>query len=158
MTQPPASTEAQAHSPQVVFACVRNGGRSVISRVLTEHYAGGRVTALSAGTQPGERIHRAVADVLEELGLDTSHETPKLLTRDMIAASTMAITLGCGEECPYVPGVTYVDWPVDDPGGRDEATVRRIVADLDNRVRHLVVDLVPDIDLPPSVLDQEERH
>ncbi len=138
--------------PQVVFACVRNGGRSVISRVLTEHYAQGRVTAVSAGTQPGEHIHREVADVLEKLGLDTSGEQPKLLTRETIAASTMAITLGCGEQCPYVPGVRYTDWPVADPGGQDEATVRAIIGDLDHRVRELLVELVPDIELPPSVL------
>ncbi|MEP6816587.1 MAG: heat-shock protein HtpX [Marmoricola sp.] len=136
-----------------MFACVRNGGRSVAARVLTEHYAAGRVTALSAGTQPGELIHPEVAAVLEQLGLDTSAERPKLLTPDTIAASDLAITLGCGEECPYVPGVKYVDWPVDDPGGQDEATVRRIVADLDGRVRTLLSELVPDIDLPPSVLD-----
>lgn len=141
--------------PQVVFACIRNGGRSVASRVLTEHYARGRVIALSAGTQPGEHIHAEVAEVLERLGLDTSGEHPKLLTRDTIAASDLAITLGCGEECPYVPGVTYLDWPVDDPGGQDEATVRRIVADLDGRVRELLTDLVPGIDLPPSVLETD---
>lgn len=141
--------------PQVVFACVRNGGRSVISRVLTEHYAGGRVRALSAGTQPGDHIHPEVADVLEKLGLDTSGEHPTLLTRDTIAASDLAITLGCGEECPYVPGVKYVDWPVDDPGGQDEAAVRRIIADLDARVRGLLVDLVPDIELPPSLVVPE---
>jgi arsenate reductase len=141
--------------PQVVFACVRNGGRSVASRLLTEHYAGGRVRALSAGTQPGEHIHPEVAEVLEKLGLDTSREQPKLLTRDTIAASDIAITLDCGEECPYVPGVKYVDWPVDDPGGQDEATVRRIVAGLDRRVRDLLIELVPDILLPPSVLDRE---
>ena len=139
-------------TPQVVFACVRNGGRSVISRVLAEHYAHGRVIALSAGTQPGDHIHAEVAEVLEKLGLDTSAEHPTLLTRDTIAASDLAITLGCGEECPYVPGVVYRDWPVDDPGGQDEATVRRIVADLDSRVRDLLVELVPDLDLPPSVL------
>ena len=138
--------------PQVVFACVRNGGRSVISRVLTEHYASGRVIALSAGTQPGEHIHPEVADALEKLGLDTSREHPKPLTRDTIAASDLAITLGCGEECPYVPGVTYVDWPVADPGGQDEATVRAIIADLDTRVRELLVQLVPDLELSPSVL------
>ena len=141
-------------TPQVVFACVRNGGRSVISRVLTEHYAQGAVTALSAGSQPGEHIHSEVADVLQKLGLDTSKEEPKLLTRDTIAASDLAITLGCGEECPYVPGAKYVDWPVDDPCGQDEATVRGIVADLDTRVRNLLVELVPDNELPPSVLDQ----
>ena len=147
-------TTATRTTPQVVFACVRNGGRSVISRVLTEHYAGGRVIALSAGTQPGDHIHAEVAAVLEKLGLDTSGEQPKLLTRDTVAASTMAITLGCGEECPYVPGVKYVDWPVADPGGQDEETVRRIIADLDARVRNLLVELVPDIELPPSVLEQ----
>ena len=119
------STEPNSR-PQVVFACVRNGGRSVISRVLTEHYGGGRVTALSAGTRPGEHIHAEVAKALETLGLDTSKEQPKLLTHDTIAASTMAITLGCGEECPYVPGVRYVDWPVDDPKGQDDAEVRRL--------------------------------
>jgi arsenate reductase len=140
--------------PQVVFACVRNGGRSVIGRVLAEHYAGGRVVALSAGTQPGDHIHPEVATVLERLGLDTSGERPKTLTREMISASTMAITLGCGEECPYVPGVRYVDWPVADPGGQDEATVRGIIADLDGRVRRMLVELVPDLELPPSVLDR----
>ncbi len=148
------TTTGPTTPPQVVFACVRNGGRSVISRVLTEHYAQGAVTALSAGTQPGEHIHAEVAELLEKLGLDTSREQPKLLTRDTIATSTMAITLGCGEECPYVPGVKYTDWPVADPGGQDEATVREIVADLDERVRRLLVELVPDIDLPPSVLDR----
>ena len=141
-------------TPQVVFACVRNGGRSVIARVLTEHYAGDRVAALSAGTQPGERIHPEVAEVLEELGLDTSRERPTLLTRDTVAASTLAITLGCGEQCPYVPGVRYVDWPVADPGGQDAATVRGIVRDLDGRVRALLVELVPGLELPPSVLDR----
>ncbi len=143
---------SETRVPQVVFACVRNGGRSVISRVLTEHYAQGRVVALSAGTQPGEHIHPEVAEVLGKLGLDTSGERPKLLTRETVADSDLAITLGCGEECPYVPGVRYVDWPVADPAGRDEATVRGIVADLDRRVRELLGDLVPGIDLPPSVI------
>ena len=138
--------------PQVVFACVRNGGHSVISRVLAEHYASGRVRALSAGTQPGEHVHPEVAAVLERLGLDTSRERPELLTRETVTASTVAVTLGCGEECPYVPGVAYVDWPVADPGGQDEAGVRSVVADLDHRVRALLVELVPDLDLPPSVL------
>ena len=147
-------TTTDPNPPQVVFACVRNGGRSVISRVLTEHYADGRVIALSAGTQPGDHIHPEVAAVLEKLGLDTSREQPKLLTRDIVAASAMAITLGCGEECPYVPGVTYVDWPVADPGGQDEATVREIIADLDGRVRELLRELVPGIQLPASVLDE----
>jgi protein-tyrosine-phosphatase len=141
-------------TPQVVFACRKNGGRSVISRVLTEHYAGVRVVAVSAGTEPGEQIHPEVVRVLDSLGIDSSRESPKALTRDMIAGSTLAVTLGCGEECPYVPGVRYVDWPVDDPKGQDDATVRRIVADLDARVRDLLAELAPDLELPPSVLER----
>ena len=141
---PRSVPNAERRVPQVVFACVRNGGRSVAARLLTEHYAQGRVIALSAGTQPDEHIHREVAAVLEQLGLDTSREFPKQLTADLIAASDLAITLGCGEECPFVPGVIYRDWPVDDPSGRDEAAVRRIVADVDNRVRALLRELVPD--------------
>ena len=139
-------------TPQVVFACRKNGGRSVISRVLTEHYAGDRVVALSAGTEPGEQVHPEVVRALAALGLDTSRESPKALTGEMIASSDLAITLGCGEECPYVPGVRYVDWPVDDPKGQDDETVRRIVADLDARVRDLLGELVPDLELPPSVV------
>jgi arsenate reductase len=146
------TTDATSRTPQVVFACRKNGGRSVISRLLTEHYAGGSVVALSAGTEPGDHIHPEVARVLEELGLDTSRETPKALTREMVAASDIAVTLGCGEECPYVPGVRYTDWPVDDPKDQDDATVRRIVADLDGRVRALVAELAPHVDLPDSVL------
>jgi arsenate reductase (thioredoxin) len=143
---------SKVHVPTVVFACVRNGGRSVAARLLTEHYAGAHVVALSAGTQPGEHIHPEVAEVLEQLGLDTSREQPKLLTPEMVAGSDLAITLGCGEECPYVPGVTYRDWPVADPGGQDERTVRRIIGDLDTRVRELVQELAPSQPLPASVL------
>jgi hypothetical protein len=79
-----------------------------------------------------------------------------LLTRDMIATSDIAITLGCGEECPYVPGARYVDWPVDDPKGQDDATVRRIIGELDQRVRASLTELVPDLRLPPSVLAGSE--
>ena len=150
-TSTPAEDTA-SHRPVVVYACRANGGRSVISRLLTEAYAGGRVVALSAGTEPGDHIHPEVAGVLEQLGLDTSREEPKLLTSDMIAGSDLAITMGCGENCPYVPGARYRDWPLDDPKGQDDATVRRIVADIDTRVRGLLVELVPDIELPPSLI------
>jgi arsenate reductase (thioredoxin) len=152
-SSPGAEGAETAGRPQIVFACRKNAGRSLASRVLAEHYAGDRVVALSAGTEPGESVHPEVVAVLADLGLDTSQEHPKLLTRETIAASDIAVTLGCGESCPYVPGVRYVDWPVDDPGGQDDATVRRIVADLDVRVRELLVELVPDLSLPPSVFD-----
>ena len=106
------------------------------------------------GCQMNAHDSERIKGMLESLGLDTSHERPTLLTRDTIAASTMAITLGCGEECPYVPGVAYRDWPVADPGGQDDATVRTIIGDLDARVRDLLVELVPGIELPGSVLDR----
>lgn len=145
MNEPPAV----GAKPRIVFACRANGGRSVAARLLAEHYAQGRVVALSAGTEPGEHIHPEVAAVLERLGLDTSAEQPTLLTAEMIAASDLAITLGCGEACPYVPGACYRDWPVDDPRGQDDVTVRRIVADVDTRVRELIRELVPGLELPP---------
>lgn len=149
---PRAAGRTPRPTPTVVFACRANGGRSVISRLLTEHYAGGRVIALSAGTQPGDHVHPEVARLLDQLGIDSSREEPKLLTADMIRDSDLAITMGCGESCPYVPGATYRDWPLEDPKGQDDATVRRIAADIDSRVRDLLVELVPDIELPPSVL------
>ncbi len=128
------------------------------SRLLTEHYARGRVIALSAGTEPGEHIHPEVARVLESLGLDTSAEQPTLLTAEMISASDLAITQGCGENCPYVPGARYRDWPLDDPRGQDDATVRRVIAEIDARVRELLSELVPDLALPPSVLERDRGH
>ncbi len=140
-------------APRVVFACRANGGRSVVARVLTEHYGAGAVTALSAGTEPGERVHPEVARVLEQLGLDTSKEQPTLLTPEMIAASDLTVTLGCGESCPLVPGATYRDWPLEDPKGQDETTVRRVVAEIDARVRDLLLELVPGLALPPSLID-----
>lgn len=140
--------------PVVVFACRANGGRSVASRLLTEYYAGGRIVALSAGTEPGEHIHPEVAQLLENLGIDTTAERPKLLTREMIVGATLTITQGCGEACPYVPGARYRDWPLDDPKGQDEAVVRRIISDIDAHVRALVRELVPEIDLLASPLDR----
>jgi arsenate reductase (thioredoxin) len=138
--------------PQVVFVCRANGGRSAISRVLTEYYAGGRVHALSAGTEPGERIHPEVARTLRDLGLDASREVPKRVTREMVAASDIAITMGCGDNCPWAPNTEFRDWPLEDPKGQDDTTVRRIMADIDTRVRALLSELVPDLQLPPSVL------
>lgn len=152
MTDHPTPDHIPDHVPVVVFACRANGGRSVASRLLTDHYSQGRVIALSAGTEPGDHIHPEVARVLDDLGLDTSREQPKLLTPEMIASSDLAITQGCGENCPYVPGATYRDWPLDDPKGQDDTTVRRIITDIDTRVRALVTELAPDLTLGPSLI------
>ena len=122
--------------------------------LLTEHYANGSVIAVSAGTAPGEHIHPEVARVLEDLGLDTSRETPERVTTEMVEASDVAITMGCGDDCPWSPTTEFSDWPLEDPKGQDDATVRRVVADIDTRVRDLLVELVPGVELPPSVVDQ----
>jgi arsenate reductase len=139
-------------TPRILFACRANGGRSVASRVLTEHYGGEAVEAYSAGSEPGDRIHPEVADVLSSLGLDVSGEVPKGFDTD--ATYDAVVTQGCGEACPYYQGATYQDWPLDDPKGQDESTVRRVVADIDTRVRALLTELVPDHQLPPSVFEQ----
>jgi arsenate reductase (thioredoxin) len=156
MTDTTAATDQPTDRvPQVVYVCRANGGRSAISRVLTEHYARGRAVALSAGTEPGEQIHPEVAHALEGLGLDPSREVPKRVTTEMVAASDIAITMGCGDNCPWAPNTEFRDWPLEDPKGQDDATVRRILADIDTRVRELLVELVSDIELPPSVLARE---
>ena len=136
--------------PSILFACRANAGRSVTGKVLAERYAGERVAVFSAGSQPGEHVHSEVAAVLASLGLESGSETPKGFDPD--GHYTAVVTMGCGEECPFYAGARYEDWELDDPKGKDEATVRRIVADIDTRVRGLLLSLVPDLDLPPSVV------
>jgi arsenate reductase len=96
-------------------------------------------------------VHPEVAAVLASLGLDTSTETPKGF--DPNGVYTAVVTMGCGEACPFYTGARYDDWELDDPKGQTEAVVRRVVADIDSRVRILLGELVPDLDLPPSVFD-----
>lgn len=136
--------------PSILFACKANAGRSVTGKVLTEHYAGEHVDVFSAGSEPGDRVHPEVASVLDRLGLDTGSERPKGFDPD--GHYTAVVTMGCGEACPYYAGARYEDWELDDPKGQDEDTVRRIVGDIDHRVRTLLTELLPGVTLPPSVL------
>ncbi len=136
--------------PSILFACKANAGRSVTGKLLAEHYAGDRARIFSAGSEPGDHVHPEVAAVLASLGLDTTKETPKGF--DPNATYTAVVTMGCGEACPFYAGARYEDWELDDPKGQDEPTVRRIVADIDGRVRRLLGQLLPDVQLPPSVL------
>lgn len=136
--------------PSILFACRKNAGRSVTGKVLAEHYAAGAVDVASAGSEPGNAIHPEVAAVLADLGLDTSRETPKPF--DPNGHYTAVVTMGCGESCPVYLGARYEDWPIDDPKGQDPATVRRIVADIDMRVRELLTEVFPELVLPPSVV------
>jgi arsenate reductase len=135
--------------PSILFACRANAGRSVTGKLLAQHYAGSRAAVFSAGSEPADQIHPEVAAVLATLGLDTSNETPKGFDPD--ATYTAVITMGCGESCPLYSGARYEDWVLDDPKGQDEATVRRIVADIDGRVRRLLAELLPGLALPLSV-------
>ena len=127
--------------PVVLFACVHNSGRSVAARVLTEHYAAGAVEARSAGSQPKGSVNPVVAQVLAERELSTDAETGTRLSPGTVEGADVVITMGCGESCPFVPGKRYEDWTVDDPAGQDLETVRRIVEDVDGRVRALLSEL-----------------
>ena len=138
--------------PAVLFACIHNSGRSVAAAALTRHYAGDGVEVRSAGSEPGTEVNPVIAQVLAEAGLPVADHTPTQLDYELVDAADVVITLGCGESCPAVPGTRIDDWPVADPKGQDTETVRRIVADLDARVRELLAELTPQHALPPSVL------
>jgi arsenate reductase (thioredoxin) len=132
-----------ARRPTVLFACVHNSGRSVAAQVLLQHLAGDAVEVRSAGSEPGDGVNPAVAEVLAERGLSTAGHRPALLTPETVEGSDVVVTMGCGETCPVFPGTRYEDWQVEDPKGRDVADVRRIVDDVDRRVRALLAELVP---------------
>ena len=133
--------------PVVLYACIHNSGRSVAAQVLTQHYAGDAVEVRSSGSEPGSGVNPAVAAVLAERGLSTTDHVPSLLTPETVERSDVVVTMGCGETCPVFPGTRYEDWAVDDPKGQDLDVVRRIVDDVDARVRALLADLVPDLPL-----------
>jgi arsenate reductase len=137
--------------PTILYACIHNSGRSVAAAKLTQRYAGDRVRVLSAGSEPGSGVNPAVAEVLAEQGIPTDDHVPTLLDYDLVEGCDVVITMGCGETCPVFPGKRYEDWELDDPKGRDVETVRRIVADIDARVRGLLVEVLPGIELPASV-------
>ena len=102
----------------------------------------GRVAVRSAGTAPAETIDRTVVEAMSELGVDLSAERPKALTDDVVRTADVVVTMGCGDACPVYPGTRYEDWSLDDPAGRDLATVRRIRDEIDDRVRTLVDELL----------------
>ena len=99
----------------------------------------------SAGSEPGSEVNPVIARVLAEVGLPVTDHSPTQLNYDLVDAADVVITLGCGESCPAAPGTRIEDWPVADPKGQDEATVRHIVADLDTRVRALLTEVAPQL-------------
>ncbi len=124
---------------KVIFACVRNAGRSQMAAAFFNHLAdGARATALSAGTRPAREVHAVVLAAMREIGIDLSSARPQLLTPEIARDATMLVTMGCGEECPYVPGVERDDWALSDPADRPIEEVRAIRDEIRRRVAALV--------------------
>jgi arsenate reductase (thioredoxin) len=124
-----------------LFVCLHNAGRSQMSAALFERAAGGRHRALSAGTTPADRVHPEVVQVMREVGVDLSDRTPVKLTRELAEQADVVVTMGCGDECPYVPGRRYLDWELEDPKGRPFDEVRATRDDIAQRVEALVREL-----------------
>jgi arsenate reductase (thioredoxin) len=127
---------------RVLFVCLHNAGRSQMSQAFFEMLAGGRHEAQSAGTEPASRVHPEVVAVMREADLDLSDRTPRRLTNDLAAWADVVVTMGCGDQCPVIPGKRYVDWDLPDPKGLPPAEVRRIR----DGIRRRVTDLIKELD------------
>jgi protein-tyrosine-phosphatase len=130
--------------PEVLFVCVHNAGRSQMAAALVKLRSDGRVHVRSAGSAPGDEINPAVVEAMAELGVDMSEQFPKPLTDEVVRAADVVITMGCGDACPIYPGKKYEDWQLKDPAGQDVAGVRMIRDEIDERVQHLISELLPD--------------
>ena len=124
-----------------LFVCLHNAGRSQMSAALFERAAGGRHRALSAGTTPADRVHPEVVTVMGELGVDLSSRTPRRLTIELAVQADVVVTMGCGDECPFIPGRRYLDWDLEDPKGRELGEVRATRDEIARRVKALVAEL-----------------
>ncbi|MEV6242356.1 arsenate reductase ArsC [Lentzea sp. NPDC051838] len=127
--------------PSVLFVCVHNAGRSQMAAAFLTHLAGDRVEVRSAGSAPADTVNPSVVLAMEEVGIDISRETPKVLTTDAVQASDVVITMGCGDACPYFPGKRYLDWTLEDPAGQGVEAVRPIRDEIERRVRGLIDEI-----------------
>jgi arsenate reductase (thioredoxin) len=126
----------------VLFVCLHNAGRSQMSQALFERAAAdGAHRALSAGTTPAEHVHPEVVEVMRELDIDLVDRTPQLLTPELAQEADVVVTMGCGDQCPFIPGKRYIDWELPDPAGRPVERVREIRDEIADRVARLVTDL-----------------
>ncbi|MCD9879107.1 arsenate reductase ArsC [Streptomyces guryensis] len=130
-----------APRPSVLFVCVHNAGRSQMGAAFLTHLAGDGVEVRSAGSAPADEVNPAVVEAMEEVGIDVSAETPKILTTEAVRSSDVVITMGCGDTCPVFPGKRYLDWPLEDPAGQGAAAVRPIRDEIERRVRGLLAEL-----------------
>ena len=128
--------------PTVLFVCVHNAGRSQMAAGWLQHLAGDRVEVLSAGSAPADSVNPVAVEAMAEEGIDIAGTTPKLLTTSAVQVSDVVVTMGCGDECPYVPGTRYEDWPLDDPAGLDLEAVRPIRDAIRARVEQLLGELL----------------
>ena len=123
----------------IIFACVHNAGRSQIAAAYFNTLVDpAKARAFSAGTRPGDRVHPEVVHVMQEEGIDLRGAQPQILTPALAAGAQLLITMGCGDECPYVPGLRRVDWPLEDPKGQPIERVRMIRDDIRARVEALI--------------------
>ena len=126
---------------RVLFGCVHNAGRSLMAEALFNRHASPRAEARSAGSRPASRPHPEVVEVMSELGIDLSRAVPQGLSDEVTEGVDVVVTMGCGDECPVIPGAKVQDWELDDPHGRDPDEVRRIRDDIAGRVRGLIAEL-----------------
>ncbi len=127
--------------PIIVFLCVQNAGRSQMAAALCAHHAGDRAVVYSGGSDPASEVHSLAIEAMRELGIDISSARPARWTDDLVRSADVVITMGCGDSCPFFPGVRYEDWAVADPAGQPLEAVRAIRDDIDARVRALLADL-----------------
>lgn len=126
---------------KVVFACVANAGRSQMAAAFFNTLAAeARAHAVSAGTRPAAAVHPEVIDAMREAGIDLSAATPQYLSTDITKDAHIVITMGCGDECPLIPGVEREEWPLDDPKGQPIEAVRRIRDEIKERVAELITE------------------
>lgn len=124
--------------PSVLFVCVHNAGRSQMAAAWLTKLAGDKIEVRSAGSAPADSINPAVVEAMLEVGIDISHEMPKVLTTSAVEESDVVITMGCGDACPFFPGKRYLDWPLQDPAGQGVAAIRPIR----DEIKRLVEDLI----------------
>jgi arsenate reductase (thioredoxin) len=125
----------------LLFVCKQNAGRSQMSEAFFRNSADAKHQSRSAGTQPADRVHPVVAEAMREIGVDVSRGRPQKLTDEMGRWADIVITMGCGDECPFIPGKTYLDWDLVDPAGKSLEEVRLIRDDIKGRVERLVNEL-----------------
>ena len=129
--------------PTVLFVCVHNAGRSQMAAGFLRHLAGDRIEVLSAGSEPADSINPVAVAAMAEEGIDIAGEQPKVLTTQSVSASDVVVTMGCGDACPFFPGIRYEDWQLDDPAGQELEAVRPIRDEIRRRVEELIASLVP---------------